>query len=276
MFGSAPARTTSAECRVFSHAPQSMEDRAGRALISNTPAPTLRGASGPSSFDRAFYSSHSALVAAPTTANVLNTNSLGLQTSGMRATRSRVWWTFFEMRGFRRRCRGSHDRSPIKADPRSLDFAHAPRAAARHSTDLNAGWTRRLPRHRSRDSPALSYQHGWNGSVQGHTELLRICILSRQARRCRDLADSRRGTRSARRSVLVNSSFADGHSGVGSIGFGGASTSSSTRANSVELTNHCHWFSENNKHRIKLATDVPRRILARSVEQSSWHICVTP
>ena len=58
-------------------------------------------------------------------------------------------------------------------------------------------------------------------------------------------------------SVLVNSSFADGTSGVRNIGFGGNSFLSTKSSNlSVSVENQLSWFSKDNKHRLKMATEV--------------------
>ena len=58
--------------------------------------------------------------------------------------------------------------------------------------------------------------------------------------------------------MIVNSTFPDGTSGVQSIVFGGTSASTSTTNNSVDLTNQLSWFSANNKHRVKLTSEVRR------------------
>jgi hypothetical protein len=59
-------------------------------------------------------------------------------------------------------------------------------------------------------------------------------------------------------SVLVQSDFTDGTSGVQPIQFGGMSAVSTGTSNSLELTNQLSWFSANNRHRVKLATDIRR------------------
>ena len=58
--------------------------------------------------------------------------------------------------------------------------------------------------------------------------------------------------------MIVNSTFPDGTSGVQSIVFGGTSASTSTTNNSVDLTNQLSWFSANNKHRVKVTSEVRR------------------
>ena len=58
-------------------------------------------------------------------------------------------------------------------------------------------------------------------------------------------------------SVLVNSTFADGTSGVRNIGFGGNSNLSTQSSNlSGGVLNQLSWFSKDNKHRLKLASEI--------------------
>ncbi|MBI1809062.1 MAG: carboxypeptidase regulatory-like domain-containing protein, partial [Gemmatimonadetes bacterium] len=59
--------------------------------------------------------------------------------------------------------------------------------------------------------------------------------------------------------VLVNSAFPDGTNGVKFVSFGGnPSLGVSSRNGSVAFSNLLSWFSENNKHRIKLSTELRR------------------
>src|SRR5262249_20278478 len=68
-------------------------------------------------------------------------------------------------------------------------------------------------------------------------------------------------------SVLVASTFADGTSGVQSIAFGGTPNNTRGTTSSVEATNQLSWFSENNRHRVKLASEIRRE--AYTVDQST-------
>jgi hypothetical protein len=59
--------------------------------------------------------------------------------------------------------------------------------------------------------------------------------------------------------VRVNSNFADGTNGVQSLSFGGNQfLGTSQRSNSLSAMNTLSWFSANNKHRLKLGTEVRR------------------
>ncbi len=60
-------------------------------------------------------------------------------------------------------------------------------------------------------------------------------------------------------SVLVNSTFADGTNGVKTLSFGGSQFLGTSASNaSVQATNTLSWFSNNNRHRLKLTTELRR------------------
>ena len=57
--------------------------------------------------------------------------------------------------------------------------------------------------------------------------------------------------------VLVNSTFDDGTSGVRTLAFGGSSNlGTSSSGLTTELQNQLSWFSRNNKHRLKLSSEL--------------------
>ncbi|WP_041265110.1 TonB-dependent receptor [Gemmatimonas aurantiaca] len=59
--------------------------------------------------------------------------------------------------------------------------------------------------------------------------------------------------------VRVNSAFGDGSTGVQMLAFGGNQTLATTQSsNSVMANNSLSWFSANNKHRLKLASEFRR------------------
>src|SRR4029079_6746774 len=64
--------------------------------------------------------------------------------------------------------------------------------------------------------------------------------------------------------VRINSDLPDNSNGVSTIGFGGnpASTVGST-STTVQLANQLSWFSENNRHRLKLSTELRRESFAQ-------------
>jgi hypothetical protein len=127
---------------------------------------------------------------------------------------------------------------------------------------FSGGWNRQAPFSASvTELPAHgTNQTSWNGSIQGrHTNFYDV-ILSETSigiSRSRNVADPFLEIPSA--SVRVNSSLPDGTTGVSNIAFGGntASTVGSTSM-TAQLLNQLSWFSENNKHRLKLSTELRR------------------
>src|SRR5205085_4768842 len=59
--------------------------------------------------------------------------------------------------------------------------------------------------------------------------------------------------------VRVNSTFTDGTPGVQTVSFGGNPTMNvNNSTTSSQLMNALSWFSENNKHKLKLTTELRR------------------
>ena len=261
---------------LFNTPPLEWTDRAGQALGQQyTNANLGAGASGPISFDKAFYNfSYQLGRVANDLHTLLNTDQLGLQTTGIAADsvarlvdilgNARVPAT---VRGF------PSDRLTEQGLVLgSFDFAPPSSSSGQaFNLTINGGWNRGSPASPvTKILPAASFNNtGWNGAVQGHhTNYYSFGILSetgvavsRSRRYTTPYVDLPGGN------VLVNSNFADATSSVESIVFGGATANSSLTNNSVELTNQLSWFSENNKHRIKVTTDVRRD--AYSLEQAS-------
>jgi hypothetical protein len=62
-------------------------------------------------------------------------------------------------------------------------------------------------------------------------------------------------------SVRVGTVFDDGHTGLGSLSFGGGSSASTNTSYNLELRNEFSWIAGNGKHRIKIGQDL----------QNSWN-----
>lgn len=58
--------------------------------------------------------------------------------------------------------------------------------------------------------------------------------------------------------VRILSTFPDGTQGLKSVQFGGSTIAQTNNNSTVALTNQLSWFSENNKHRVKLTTELRR------------------
>lgn len=128
---------------------------------------------------------------------------------------------------------------------------------------MNGSWNRQTPASAlTTEVPAHSGDRtSWNGGLQGrHTNYFGFGILSETS-----VAFSQSNSYATpylempSGSVRVSSTFADGTSGVKTVSFGGSpSMNTSVRSNTVGGSNQLSWFSENNKHRLKLATELRR------------------
>src|SRR5262249_16230232 len=58
--------------------------------------------------------------------------------------------------------------------------------------------------------------------------------------------------------VLIHSTFPDSTTGVPVVQCGGASARNTTNSTSWDLTNQLSWFSSDNKHRLKLTSEIRR------------------
>jgi len=126
---------------------------------------------------------------------------------------------------------------------------------------FNGNWNRQSPVGQlTGELPAHSGDRtNYGGGVQGsHTAYLKNTILSESGINVN--ANRNYGspyTLLPNGTVLINSTFADGTSGVRTIGFGGNSNLSTKSTNySAGATNQLSWFSKDNKHRLKLASEL--------------------
>ncbi len=248
-------------------------DRAARSLGQEFSNLSLGGSvSGPLVIDKAFYNvSYQLGRRTNDLFTLLNTNASGLQTSGIAAdsvTRlvsllqnNRVPTTYGALPGSRIGDQGSLFGS--------VDFT-PPTSTSGQALNLtfNGSWNKQDPAMTGNMTTALPTtagdRTGFNGGVQGRHSgyfMLRgIGILTEtsagisgsnsEGKPYVDLPGGR---------VRVNSTFPDGTSGVQNLSFGGnqilGTTQSSTSLNAL---NTLSWFSANNKHRLKLTTELRR------------------
>ncbi len=144
----------------------------------------------------------------------------------------------------------------------SFDFA-PPSSSSGQALNLtvNAGWFKFNPLSLGTTQlPAASgSMTNWNAGVQArHSAYFGFGILTESGL---SVSGTRRyGTPFLdlpSGNVLVNSTFPDGTAGVQTVGFGGSpflNTSSTTRT--IDLTNQLSWFSLDNKHRLKLSSEL--------------------
>jgi hypothetical protein len=127
----------------------------------------------------------------------------------------------------------------------------------------NGAWSRQDPAtSMTTELPAHSGERAnWYGGVQGrHSGYFGFGVLSETSvgvNRSRFYSDPFLGLPSG--SVRVNSTFADGTPSVQTVSFGGnPAMNIGQTATTAQLTNMLSWFSENNKHRLKLTTELRR------------------
>ena len=126
---------------------------------------------------------------------------------------------------------------------------------------LNGNWNRQTPAgNLTTELPAHSGDRtNWGAGAQlQHTSYLKQILLSETTL---SLGGNKNYgsayTLLPNGTVLVNSAFEDGTSGVRTLAFGGSSNlSTSSSGLTTELQNQLSWFSRNNKHRLKLSTEL--------------------
>src|SRR5205823_2503303 len=146
----------------------------------------------------------------------------------------------------------------------SLDFAPPSSTTGQaFNVTFNGGWNKQTPVGSGVMSlPASSGNRtSWNGGLQGrHNSYFGFGILEETtlgASGSRNYGAPYLSLPSGR--VIVSSVFDDGTNGLQSLSFGGnQSLNTSQSTNSVGLMNQLSWFSSNNKHRLKLTTELRR------------------
>ena len=241
-------------------------DRAGRALGQQYTDANLGGAvSGAFVPDESFYNlSYQLGRRGNDLQSLLNTDPLGLQTEGIAA--DSVNRLLGVLQGAQVPATVSRFPAHRLSDQGlvlgAFDFAPPNWSSGQaFNVTVNGGWNRTAPASSLTTAlPASSFDAtAWNGTMQLHHMGYFGFVLS----------ESGFAVSSARRfstpyidlpagNVLVNSSFADGTTGVQPITFGGTAVSNSTTSSSVDLTNQLSWFSLNNKHRLKLTSEFRR------------------
>jgi Carboxypeptidase regulatory-like domain len=251
-------------------------DRAGQLLGQRYTNANVGGvASGPIAFDKAFYNvSYQAGRRANGLQTLLNTDPLGLETWGIAAD------SVAHLLSVLRRDQVPPTVPGFPSDRLndqglllgSVDFAppSSPTAQTFNLT-FNGFWNRSLPASPlTATLPATSFTStSWTGSVQGHhSAYFGFGILSETGI---SVSGSHRYVTPYLAlpggNVLVHSDFPGGLSGLQSIQFGGTPVSSGTQSTSIDLANQLSWFSANNKHRLKITSELRRD--SYSIDQSN-------
>ena len=259
-------------------APQTQwTDAAARALGQEYTNASLGGAvSGPISFDKSFYSvSYQLGRRANDYQNLLDTDPVGLQAAGVSYDSVARFLNILGGQAVPTSV-GNVSSSRLTDNGNlfgSIDFA--PPSSTRGSAynlSFNGGWNKQRPVFGSVMSlPASDGERtNWRGGLQGrHTTYFGVGILSETsigANYAKIFSDPYLSMPGGR--VRVNSIFEDGTNGVQTLSFGGSQALSNTSATTgLQANNQLSWFSANNKHRLKLTSDL--RYDAVSQDQTS-------
>ncbi|MEQ1690419.1 MAG: TonB-dependent receptor [Gemmatimonas sp.] len=246
-------------------------DRTARSLGQEYANLSLGGSlSGPVVFDKAFYNvAYQLGRRSNDLQTLLNTDATGLQASGIAADSvsrlvsllqsANVPTAYAGLPSSRIGDQGSIF-GAIDATPPSSASGQA------FNITFNGSWTRANPATGLNTSlPTTSGERsGWNGGVQGrHSAYLTL-------RGVGILTETSVGVNASHNDgtpyvllpagrVRVNSSFADGTTGVQTLAFGGNQFLGTLQsANGVSAMNQLSWFSANNKHRLKLTSELRR------------------
>ena len=242
-------------------------DRAARALGQQYSNMSLSGSvSGPIVMDKAFYNTSYQLGRrANDLQTLLNTDPVGLQASGVSADSVARLLTLAQQANIPLGIGGGTPNDKLSDQGvlfGSLNFT-PPNSNSGQTFNMtfSGNWNKQTPIGQlTTELPAHSGDRtNYGGGVQGnHTMYIKNLFLS-------ESSINFNGSRNygtpytllPNGSVLVNSTFADGTSGVRTLGFGGSASLSAKSSNvTVGASNQLSWFSTDNKHRLKLATEL--------------------
>lgn len=223
--------------------------------------------SGPLRYNAAFYSAAYQLGRRSSDyQSLLNTSALGLQTSGLSADSVARLLDIVSTLGIPTTTPGlpsdrlSDQGSLIGA----LDFAPpSSRAGSAFNVTANGSWNRVNPMGgQITELPAHSGKRtNWNAGLQGrHSTYFGFGALSETVlgiTGSRNTSDPFLALPSG--TVRMSSTLNDGTNGLRSVTFGGSPNLNTTTGNmSLSVNNQMSWFSENNKHRLKLSSELRR------------------
>ncbi|MEO7455248.1 MAG: carboxypeptidase regulatory-like domain-containing protein [Gemmatimonadaceae bacterium] len=244
-------------------------DPTARALGQQYSNLSLGGAlSGPIVMDKAYYSvSYQLGRRANDLQTLMNTDPSGLQATGVSADSIARLLQLTQSANIPSSISGGIPNDKLQDQGAvfgSLNFTPPGSTSGQtFSTTFNGNWNRQTPVGQlTGELPAHSGDRtNFGGGVQGsHTSYIRNVVLSESGI---NLNYNRNYgtpyTLLPNGSVLINSTFADGTGAQRTIGFGGnSSLSTESRNLSIGATNQLSWFSKDNKHRLKLASEVRR------------------
>lgn len=250
-------------------------DRAGQLLGQQYTSLSLGGGvSGPIKYDKVFYNISAQFDRRMNDLHsLLNTDPIGLQAAGISSDSvvrllSLVNAAHIPTTPGHLPQNNLNDRGSVFG---SFDFMPpSPTSGQAFNVSFNGGWNKTNPNGLSTsDIPAHGGERSnWNGSIQGrHTDYFGFGILtetnvgfSQSHNSSNPYLDLPSG------SVRVNSAFADGTEGLKYLSFGGNPSMSTSGTNTTaSFSNLLSWFSADNKHRIKLSTELRRDAYAQDI-----------
>lgn len=250
-------------------------DPRGRSLSQEYANLSLGGRfSGPVSYDKAFYNVSWQLGRRGNDLQtLLNTDPLGLQTLGIAPDSVQRLLGILQ---------GMQVPSTVPGFPNSrltdngsflgaFDF-QPPSSTSGQALNLtmNGSWNRISPGSPlTTQLPTSTFKFsGWNGSVRlRHSAYLGQILTETGAAVSGSHRELTPFYNQPGGSVLVRSDFADGSSSVQAIQFGGMSLRNEGSTRTLDLTNQLSWFSVNNRHRLKLTSEL--RHESWSMEQAN-------
>jgi len=243
-------------------------DRAAQSLGQEYSNVSLGGmVSGPLKYDRSFYNmSYQLGRRANDLQTLLNTNSNGLAAVGVSSDSvSRLLSILNNARVPLTVSSAPNDRIGDQGSIfGALDFAPPSSTSGQAlNVSFNGSWNKQNPTSGfATELPAHSGERtSWRGGVQARQNMyFGVGILSETSfgiSASRSEANPYLALPTG--SVRVNSAFDDGASGVQNLVFGGNQNLNSTQTSNTEnLLNQLSWFSTNNKHRLKMTTELRR------------------
>ncbi|MEO5588344.1 MAG: TonB-dependent receptor [Gemmatimonadaceae bacterium] len=243
-------------------------DRASRSLGQEYSNVSLGGLiSGPIQFDKSFYNvSYQLGRRTNDLQTLLNTNSTGFAALGVASDSVSRLLSILNTAGVPFSV-GSPPNSRVGDQGSvfgSLDFAPPSSSSGQAlNVSFNGSWSRQNPASiLATELPAHSGDRtNWRGGIQARQNMyFKSSILSETSVSFSTSEnDATPYLRLPSGAVRVNSTLDDGTSGVQSLVFGGNQFLSSTQSTtSLGLLNQLSWFSTNNKHRLKMTTELRR------------------
>ena len=248
------------------NAPQfQWSDRAARALGQEFTNMSLSGmASGPLIYNKAFYNvSYQLGRRSNDLRTLLNTDDVGLQTAGIARDSVTRLLLLLDQAGVPATIGAipddrDNDQGSVLG---SFDF-NPPNSisGSAYNIAFNGNWSRQKPLGGgATDLPAYSGRQGrWGGGVQGrHSGYFGNILTETSVGTSISKVDASPYLLLPAGRVRVNSTFSDGTNGVTSLSFGGNQNQNSLQTTfGANFMNVLSWFSNDNKHRIKLTSEM--------------------